>query len=272
MPIQPILIHNGQRISQADAVIPVFASALTGALGVYETIVARGGKYVALHEHLARLQISAHGAGIKLDVDLEELGDWCQDLLAANGPDGLVRVLAIDLDHPTADVYLYQMTSTGPTAADYERGVAVEIFHGERALPNVKSFNTLVPGLARKAAVAAGVHDALLVDRNGDITEGSNCNVFAIIDGVLVTAPPADVLAGTVMDRVIRLAGELGIPFERRKLPLAEVWRWQEAFLTSSRRGVLPICRVAAHELGGPGPITRRLGEAYRVWEEGALA
>ena len=272
MSIYPKIIHNGDFIPREQAVMPVYTPALVGALGVYETILARRGRYIALEEHLTRLFASAQGAKLNLDVDLSQLKQWCYLLLAANHPEGLVRVLAMDLGRPAADVFLYQMSYEPPSDEEYERGTRVIIYHGERALPPVKSFNTLVPGLARKAAREAGVHDALLVDRNGYITEGSNCNVFAVIGGVLL-APPRDmILEGTVMNRVIQLAHELGIHFERQLLALDDVPLWQEAFLTSTRRGVLPIRQVGEHALGEPGPITRRLRSAYLAWEEAILS
>lgn len=272
MTIYSKIIHNGHFIDAAAATIPVFTPALVGALGVYETILARRGKYIALIEHLERLAISASGAELNLTTDLDTLKRWCYLLLAANHAEGLVRVIALDLGEPQADIYLYQSAYTPPPVEGYEHGVPVGVYFGERALPNVKSFNTLVPGLARKAAVAAGVHDALMVDRDGNITEGSNCNVFAIVDDQLMAPPAAAILTGTVMQRVIQLARELSIPVVRRPLPLAEVVDWQEAFLTSTRRGVLPINRVGEHDLGEPGPITKCLHEAYAAWEEEALA
>ncbi len=272
MTIYPTLIQNGRFITHEEAMIPVTTPALVGALGVYETILVRRGRYVALREHLERLLVSAAGAQLALAVDIESLSEWCEELAAANGPEGLVRVIAADLGQPQADVFLYQLTASSPSEAEYETGVTVVVYHGERTLPAVKSFNTLVPGLARKAAVAAGAHDALLVDRDGNITEGTNCNVFAVIGGVLMAPPAHTILAGTVMDQVIHLAAELELPFQRRTLPLAGVPRWDEAFLTSTRRGVLPICRIGEHDLGRPGHVTRQLMQAYRAWEEHELS
>lgn len=268
MAVHPHILHNGRFIGPAEAVIPVFTSALTGALGVYETILARRGRIVALAEHLERMEESARGALLVLPADREQLAEWCRQVVAANAPDGLVRVVAVDLGGPTADVFVYEMSYTAPSPTEYEEGVAVAVYHGERAMPQVKSLNTLVPGLARKAAQAVGAHDALLVDRFGCVTEGSNCNVFVVMGGTLLAPPVGTILEGTVMARVIRLAEELGIPFRRRPLLLADLPLWDEAFLTSTRRGVLPICRVGDHVLGRPGPITRRLLAAYRAWEE----
>jgi len=267
MTIYPKIIHNGRFIDKSEATLPIYTSAMVGALGVYETILVRRGKYVALNEHLKRLQTSAEGAELILTADLSALRQWSFLVAAANHADGLVRVLVLDLGRPTADVYLYQMSYAAPSPEEYEQGVDVGVYHGERALPLVKSFNTLVPGLARKAAIAAGLHDALLVDRNGNITEGSNCNVFAVLEGVLVAPPAGAILEGTVATRTLALAPTLGIPIERRAMPLAEVPTWDEAFLTSTRRGVLPVKRVGEDVIGEPGPVTRQLMAAYRAWE-----
>ena len=267
MSVYPLILHNGRFIDQAAAVIPIDTPALLGALGVYETMLVERGRIIALAEHLSRLETSARGAELTLGVDAETLSAWCMQTVAANHPDGLLRVLACDLGQDQADVFMYLMSAATPSPQEYEQGVDVVIYHGERALPLVKSFNTLVPGLARKAAVRAGAHDALLVDNDGNITEGTNCNVFAVIDGTLVIPPVGSILEGTVMDQVIRLASAAGISCQRRPLPLAEVGGWDEAFLTSTRRGVLPIRHVGEHDLGPPGPITRRLGEAYQAWE-----
>jgi len=272
MSVHKHIIHNGQIIPKEQACFPVFTPALVGALGVYETVLVKQGRYVALQEHLERLFQSAEGAQLRVAPGLDTLMDWAHRVVEANAPDGLVRVLVMDLGNAYADIYLYEMSYTAPSPQEYAQGVPVILYHGERAMPLVKSFNTLVPGLARKAAQAAGVHDALLVDRDGNVTEGSNCNVFIVQDGVLAAPPLGAVLEGTVMRRVMALARELGIPFQRRPLPASAIPRWQEAFLTSTRRGVLPVRRVGDIEIGPPGPITQQLMAAYRAWEAEELA
>lgn len=267
MNVYPTIIHNGAAIPAAQATLPVYTPSLVGALGVYETILALDGRIIALDEHLQRLQQSAAGAALTLAASPDDLRQWCVQLLQANETTGLLRLLAMDLGRPEADVFLYEMPYTPFPPEAYDQGVPVIIYHGERALPLVKSFNTLVPGLARKAALAANAHDALLVDRDGNITEGSNCNIFAVIDGQLVAPPPGAALEGTVANRTLTLAAQLGMTVQRRPLPLAELPRWQEAFLTSTRRRILPINRVADHRLGPAGPVTRRLLAAYWQWE-----
>jgi len=268
MTIYDNILHNGRVIPKEDACFPVYTSSLVGALGVYETILVKNGRYVALREHLERLLQSAEGAQLRLKPNMDTLLKWSFLTVMANRPDGLVRMLVMDLGNAYADVYCYEMSYAAPTPAEYANGVEVILYHGERAMPLVKSFNTLVPGLARKAAKAAGAHDALLINRDNHVTEGSNCNVFIVQDGVLAAPPLGEVLEGTVMRRVMTLAGELDIPFRRRHLPAVDIPQWQEVFITSTRRGVLPVHRVGDVVTGPPGPITRQLHEAYRAWED----
>jgi branched-subunit amino acid aminotransferase/4-amino-4-deoxychorismate lyase len=84
---------------------------------------------------------------------------------------------------------------------------------------------------------------------------------------VLLTAPDEDVLAGVTQLELLKLAGEMGLPVLQRPLPLAERVHWNEAFLTSTSRHVLPLVRIDGQPIGDgrPGPVTRRLHEAFEA-------
>ena len=111
----------------------------------------------------------------------------------------------------------------------------------------------------------AGEHEGVLVDRNGCVTEGSSSNLFVVQGGVLATAPEQDVLAGVTQQEVLKLAAQLQIPLVRRPLPLDERSQWEEAFLTSTSRHVLPLVQLDGQPIGDgrPGPVTRRLRQAF---------
>ncbi len=277
MKVQPLptAMRNGELIPVEEAAIPVTTSSLYGVLGVYETVEIVGGKAFRLMQHLNRLDESARRSGFTLLPPADHVAEWVPDLLAANQvTDTLLRIVAVDMGSGPATYFLYLMQPPNYPRSWYEEGVPVTTFEGERAFPLIKSLNTLVPGLARRKAQSLGVHDALLINYAGHITEGSNCNVFAVQDGVLVTAPYGEALEGVTLSIVLDLARELNIPTERRFLPVREIPRWEEAFLTSTRRHILPISRVDDHHLQ-VGPITRRLMDAYeelfrRELEEGA--
>ncbi|NPA90886.1 MAG: hypothetical protein GXO55_05490 [Chloroflexi bacterium] len=260
----PIAMRNGELIPTRDASIPVTTSALYGVLGVYETVEIVHGHPFRLLQHLSRLDDSAQRSGFTVMPPTDQVLEWWPKLVEAHQvEETLLRILLVDLDEGPATYFLYLMEPPHYPEEWYESGVPVTTFHGERAFPLIKSLNTLVPGLARKKAASMGMHDALLINHQGHITEGSNCNVFAVIDGTLVTPPYGAALEGVTLSIVLDLAHRLGIPTERRPLPVKELPRWEEAFLTSTRRHILPINLIDQQELQ-VGPITRRLMDAFR--------
>jgi branched-subunit amino acid aminotransferase/4-amino-4-deoxychorismate lyase len=149
----------------------------------------------------------------------------------------------------------------------FEQGVGAVSHPGERALPQAKSLNTLVNHMARVRAQQAGEHEGLLVNRHGCLTEGSSSNLFVVQAGVLITPPVEDVLTGVTQEEVLKLAARLAIPVERRPLPLAELARWDEAFLTSTSRHVLPLVRLDGQPIGSgcPGSTAKALRAAFEA-------
>ncbi|MCS6845804.1 MAG: aminotransferase class IV, partial [Caldilineales bacterium] len=126
----------------------------------------------------------------------------------------------------------------------------------------------LAQALARFKAHAAGAHEGLIVDRHGHVTEGSTSNLLVVRDGALVRPLPGTALDGVTEGIVLELARGLGIPLHFAALPLAEVVHWEEAFLTSTNRRIMPIRQVDQVTLpASPGPITRRLMAAFREYE-----
>lgn len=130
--------------------------------------------------------------------------------------------------------------------------------------PRAKNYhwNDLTMGLL--GALDAGGDTVLLTDAAGHVVEGPGFNVFAVVDGGLVT-PAEGVLEGITRRTVIELAQSLGIPVALRPLPAQELRSADEAFLSSSGGGVLPVTRVDGQAVGGGevGPVTRRLLQAY---------
>ncbi|WBY00971.1 aminotransferase class IV [Ramlibacter tataouinensis] len=130
--------------------------------------------------------------------------------------------------------------------------------------PRAKNYhwNDLTMGLL--GALDAGGDTVLLTDAAGHVVEGPGFNVFAVVEGALVT-PAEGVLEGITRRTVIELAQSLGMPVALRPLPAAQLRGAQEAFLSSSAGGVLPVTRVDGRAVGGGevGPVTQRLLQAY---------
>jgi len=133
--------------------------------------------------------------------------------------------------------------------------------------PTAKNYhwNDLTMGLL--GALDAGGDTVLLTDAAGNVVEGPGFNVFAVRGGRLVT-PKDGVLEGITRRTAIEIAGSLGIPVELRALPAAELRSADEAFLSSSGGGVLPVTRVDGQPVGDGkvGSLTHRLLETYWAW------
>ena len=133
--------------------------------------------------------------------------------------------------------------------------------------PRVKNYHWLDMVMALYQAYEVGAETALLVDADGCVAEGPGFNVFAVVDGVLVT-PQAGVLEGISRRTVIELARAEGLRVELRALPVAELRGASEIFLSSTGGGVIPIARLDGVPVGGRaagefGPVSTRLQAAY---------
>lgn len=130
--------------------------------------------------------------------------------------------------------------------------------------PRAKNFHWADLTRASFEAEDKGADKPILLDLEGNVTEGPGFNVFCVTDGKVAT-PDRNVLEGITRLAVIELCGELGLPCELRRVPVAELREADEIFLSSTAGGVLPVTRLDGRILGNdrPGPVTSRLREAY---------
>ena len=267
---QPLAIsRNGVIIDPASARVHVQNPAVMSALGVYETIQVVAGHPFCLKAHLARLARSARGIQLHIPVGEETLATWADELIRHAGvEEALLRILAINGDDYTdASVYMLLHPPRVYPARLYREGACAVTFEGERALPTAKTLNTLVNFLARRKAEAHGCHEGLLVARDG-IREGASSNIFVVSNGAIVTPPDHLVIAGVTRDVVIRLARDAGYRLVFRPLPVAGIPTWEEAFITSTSRHIVPLTRVDGRPIGDGrvGPVTRRLMDAFEAY------
>lgn len=146
----------------------------------------------------------------------------------------------------------------------YEQGVHVETTSIQRHNPRVKSTTFISASEDKRKNIAqAGIFEALLV-KNGKILEGMTSNFFYIIDGILYTTQ-RDILLGVTRTMVIRAARSIGIEARYRPLKLDQLPVVNEAFITSSSRGIVPVIQIDAMQVnrGKVGPITQRLIGTY---------
>jgi branched-chain amino acid aminotransferase len=277
---------NGRIVPAAEATVSVYDRSFLYGDGCFDTAVARQRRVFKLDAHVGRLLRSLHVLRIPSPLTAEGFRAAALDLLRRNDMvDGFIRVVVsrgtcayISLDPRTA--------TSGPTvvmltrAADPPREIAG--IHGDRQgiraitasirktpvaslESRVKSNNYLNSILARWEAIDAGVEEAILLDARGVVTEGSGDNVLAVCGGRLVTPPALNVLDGITRQTILALARAVPIEAEVRELSPYDVYTAEEAFLTSTVVGVLPIIELDGRTIGSGkrGPIAARLQALY---------
>jgi len=281
--MQASVMIDGSFVPVDRAVVSVFDRGFLYGDSVFESLRSYGGRLFALDEHLARLEASAERVFIPLPVTIDELrGEVLETVKAEARADCYVRITitrgsarSLGLDPGTAGPALRVVLATelqAPPEALYEQGIAAITFRAERVsdatgLAAAKIGNYLTAVLALRAAREQGAREALIVDGAGRILEGSTSNVFAVIDGKLVTpGEEHGILPGITRRHVLEIAQRSGLPIELRPLSPAEFRHAGEVFITSSIRELVPVTRVDGHEVSGgaPGPVTRALLTAYR--------
>lgn len=268
-------------VPAVDARVSVFDRGFRSGEGVFETFRAYGGHVFRLDAHLARATAGAAVVGFELDGD--RLREAVSATAAANlaelgGADSALRLTAtpgsIEADspfpgvgdgRPTVVVTSHRLRGDETTGRAGARAIVVP---GARTTPSVKALSYLSATLARRQARARGADEALLTDVHGRVLEGSSSNVFAVVDGVLVTPPvEAGLLAGVTRGVVLELAAAAGIATEQRPVSVPELLAADEAFLTATTRELTPLVGVDDRSVGSgvPGPVTTGLQEAYRA-------
>jgi branched-chain amino acid aminotransferase len=275
---------DGAPVDAADARVPGFDRGLLYGDSVYEVTRAFGGVAFALDEHLDRLERSAAGLLMRTPPR-SAINKAVVDTLAASKlDDAYVRIVVtrgageIALDPAAADeprlIVIVRAPKPPPPEA-YRDGVEVAIVGRTRYAPGVptstvdpqvKSGNYLGSVMAVAEARKRGAYEAILVDNVGRITEGSSSNFF-IVRGGWVSTPPLSVglLEGITRRKVLQILAAEKIRSAEQALWPIDLHRADEAFLTSSVRGVVPNARADGEPIGDgkPGPITRRVMQAY---------
>jgi branched-chain amino acid aminotransferase len=271
------------RIEPAEAaVLTAFDRGFQLGDGVFETLRARGGRPTELSEHVARMRRSATGLSIALPDDLERLlARAIDELLGVEelaGPDGdaSVRItvsrgpffgrgLLPPDEHPTPTIVVQAWPVPATPVSHLERGlhlIASAVRRDpENPLNALKTISRADYVYARIEARAAGADDALFLTIDGYLSEATSANVFLVRGDELATpALACAILPGTTRDWILRWGGSVGLDVSEGLLTTRDLYDADEAFLSSSVAGILPVTRFAGEPIGTglPGPWTLR--------------
>jgi len=273
---------DGRIVEATEPVLTAFDRGFQLGDGVFETLRARSGRPTELPEHAARLQRSAAGLSIPLPDDIERtLARAIEELLVTEGlggPDGdaSVRItvsrgaffgrgLLPPKEHPIPAVVVQAWPVPPPPAAHLEVGLHLVVSSVRRDPENplnaLKTTSRADYVYARIEARTAGADDALFLTVDGYLSEATSANVFIVRGDELATpALACAILPGTTRDWILRWGSTAGLRPVEGWLTARDLAEADEAFLSSSVAGILPVTRFAGEAIGTgrPGPWTMR--------------
>ncbi|MFK8019642.1 MAG: branched-chain amino acid transaminase [Pseudomonadales bacterium] len=277
---------DGELVDWRDATVHVLNHTLHYGLGVFEGVRAyktenHGTCIFRLHEHTKRLFRSAHIVGLKIPFTEEQISQAQIDVVKANGlEEGYLRPVVIHgseqmgiradkLSTRVAIAGWEWPSYMGPEAVD--NGIVVRTSSYTRHHPNIAMCKAKANGqyinsiLALREAQQCGADEAMLLDPEGYVAEGSGENIFIIRDGIMYTPELTSCLDGITRNAIFSLAGELDLEIQEKRITRDEVYIADEAFFTGTAAEVLPIREVDGRQIGagGRGPLTEKLQSMF---------
>jgi len=277
---------DGKLVNWDDAKVHVLTHALHYGVGVFEGIraykTADGRSAVfRLREHMQRLYDSAHIVLMEIPYPIERLHEACLETLRANKQaEGYIRPLAFfgygSMGVGAVNPVQVSIASWpwGAYLSDegLKKGIRAKVSSFTRLHVNVNMVRAKVSGqyvnsfLANREATLAGYEEAILLDTEGYVAEGSGENIYIVKDGTLITPPlSSPVLAGITRDSVLRIARDQGVPILEQKFTRDTMYLADELFMTGTAAEVTPVREVDNRRIGRgePGPVTKKIQETY---------
>ena len=273
---------NGQLFHRDEAMVSVFDSGFVLGDGIWEGLRVFNGRVAFLDQHMERLFEGAKALDFELGLSRAQLAKRIDRLLAANRMrDGVSIRLMISRGIKSTPNQDPRVTVGGPTIviiAEFKepdpellsRGLRIFTVHVRRGHPDVQDprLNThskLNCITACIQAIKAGFDEALMLDPQGFVATCNSTHFFIVRDGEVWTSTGDYCLAGITRANVISLCRHNGIPSFEKNFSLSQVYGAQEAFVTGTLGGVVPVIEVDGRTIGEgkSGPMVQRLQNLY---------
>lgn len=254
--------HNGTLKPLEEAVVPLSSIEYQYGFGVYESIRVVNGVIYFIEEHLERLMESARIVGLTHQFTPESVRVALEKLVAETESGTYnIKILLIGGNEP--NLYILPLNPHFPDKKLYRDGIHCVVYTYERAFPHAKTLNMLQSYLAYKQAKEAGAYDAVLLDREGRITEGTRTNFFCIKEKTLYSPPEETILLGVTRKTVLKVAAENGFEVVEKDIRPEDLASYDGAFLTSTSSGIMPIASIGDFTFGAQPAALKELSVAY---------
>jgi branched-chain amino acid aminotransferase len=271
---------NGELKARAEAVVSVFDSGFMLGDGVWEGLRVHNGKLLFLDRHLDRLFEGAKAIAMDIGLRREELAKRLYDTLDANGMSEGVHVRLMVTRGVRSTPYQDPRVAVGgptiviipeykePDPAIYERGLKLFTVHVRRGDPAVQdqkinSHSKLNCILASIQATQAGADEALMLDPHGFVATCNSTHFFIVRKGEVWTSSGKYCLGGITRGVTLEIARDVGIPAIEKDFSLTDVYGADEAFVTGTFAGIVPVRETDGRKLTCRGPMVERLQKLY---------
>jgi branched-chain amino acid aminotransferase len=280
-----VIWFDGKMVPWREARVHVLTHTLHYGMGVFEGIrayeCARGTAIFRLDAHLDRLFRSAHILGMPMPYDKATLrAATCAAVRDNKLKSAYIRPMCfygsegmgLRADNLKVHAVIAAWTWGSYLGAEgMEKGIRIKTSSFTRHHVNITMCKAKANGnymnsmLALREALACGADEALLLDVDGYVAEGSGENIFIVRDGVIYTPDLTSALDGITRDTIFKLAAELGIEVREKRITRDEVYIADEAFFTGTAAEVTPIRELDGRKIGdgGRGAVTERLQKLY---------
>ncbi len=280
-----VIWADGELVPWREAKVHVLTHTLHYGLGVFEGVRAyktdRGSAIFRLEDHTDRFFKSAKILGMDVNYDPDELNQAQRTVVRENGLESAyIRPLlfygsegmGIRAEHLRTHVFIAAWEWGAYLGAEgLEKGIKVKTSSYSRLHVNVSMCRAKACGhyinsiLALHEALANGADEALLLDTEGYVMEGTGENIFIVRNGKVATPDLTSALEGITRDTVIALIADMGLPLIERRITRDEIYIADEAFFTGTAAEVTPIRELDGRSIGNGlrGPITEALQAKY---------
>ncbi|PPK77249.1 D-alanine transaminase [Methylobacter tundripaludum] len=269
---------NGQYLPLADAKVSVMDRGFLFGDGIYEVIPSYSGSLFHFQEHMERLENSLSSIRLANPHDRAQWLEILTPLLDTSLDQYIYLQITRGIDSKRDHTFpenvtptVFAMCSNIVPLANLDSGVkAISVDDSRWELCNVKATTLLANILLRQQAVEKGCAEAILV-KDGYVTEGAASNIFAVIDGILITPPQgSEILPGITRNVILEIARENNIPYSEDIISLDALKTASEIWLTSSTREIVPVVQLDNETIanGKPGPIWRIMNQLFQAYKQ----
>jgi len=279
--IELLIYLNGDFVPRSEARVSVYDHGFLYGDGVFESIKAYSGRVFKLKEHVDRLYDSAKAIAMDIYLTKDEMTEIILETLRKNNlKDAYVRLI---VSRGIGDLGLDPRKCEKPSVIViaqgwgtmygnlYEAGITgVSVCVRRNApdvlSPNIKSLNYLNNILAKIEANEKGGDEAIFLDQNGLVCEGSADNIFVVKDGKIYTPLTISNLKGITRATVIEVLNQMGYETIEANLGLFDLYTADEIFVTGTLAEMAPLIKVDGRLIGDgkPGPLTRKLAKSLK--------